>query len=220
MGRELRAVILAETIAPGGSKKRPAGIDELLRATGQTQKEREFSVFPYAMADDGEFITVTDNLEKLPWLLLDLRSRMQPFSLRIGVGIGEVSGPVAAPVNKWKGAAVRFARQALAGLKKARAGSALTAFGSENTDFDQTANLIYALNDTVVRKMSSRQWKAVAGRMERSHADEAGGAPGAGISAAMRKLKTDYYGQLAAAAYGAEQLIGERFLGTDGKARK
>lgn len=213
------AVVVADAAAPGGNKHVRGMLNALLAKTSKAQQERKLVLLPYAVTGGNRFQAITNNLEAIPWLLLDLRSRMQPVSLRIGVGIGEVSGPVTAPVSEMKGPAFRLARQALDGVGKAR-GSALTVFSSSDDAFDQTANLIYTLHDKLVRKMSTRQWKAVTPRMERSNAQQTPSTRGVGIQVAMRGLKTDYYGQLAAAAYGIEQLIGERLLGSDRTAEK
>lgn len=96
-------------------------------------------------------------------------------------------------------------------MKHARKSAALTAFRSANGDFDLTANLIYALHDTLVRKMTPKQWKTVAARIEHDSVEETARALRLDASTVSRNLKRGYYGQLVAAAFGVEQLIGERF---------
>lgn len=140
-----------------------------------------------------------------------MRSRLQPIALRIGVGIGDVSGRVAAPVNEMDGAAFRAARQALDRLQRARKEGAFTAFRSASAEFDQTANLIYALHDTLVRKMTQKQWDTVTARIEHASVEKTARALRLDASTVSRNLKRGHYGQLVAAAVGVEQLIGERF---------
>ncbi|MFZ3246057.1 MAG: SatD family protein [Candidatus Acidiferrales bacterium] len=212
MAKKLYAVILADVVASGGRKRLRPVLHRLLREASEAHRRRKLILLPYAVTAGDEFQTITDNLEKIPWLLLDLRSRLQPIALRIGVGIGEVSGRIRAPVNQMDGAAFRMARQALDGLKHARKSAALTAFRSANGDFDLTANLIYALHDTLVRKMTPKQWKTVAARIEHDSVEETARALRLDASTVSRNLKRGYYGQLVAAAFGVEQLIGERFV--------
>jgi hypothetical protein len=211
MANELYAVILADVMASGGRARLRPTLHKLLGEASAAHRRRKQILLPYAVTAGDEFQTITDNLEQIPWLLLDLRSRMQPIALRIGVGIGGVSGRVAAPVNEMDGAAFRAARQALDGLKRARKGAALTAFRSANAEFDSTANLIYALHDTLVRKMTRRQWDTVEERIKHRNLEETARALRLDASTVSRNLKRGYYGQLLAAAGGVEQLIGERF---------
>jgi SatD family (SatD) len=208
---KLYAVILADAFAAGGRKRLRPLLDKLLHGASEAHRRRKLTRLPYAVTAGDEFQTITANLAKIPWLLLDLRARVQPIALRIGMGIGEVGGRITAPVNQMDGPAFRLARQALDGVKHARKSAALTAFCSANKDFDQTANLIYALHDTLVRKMTAKQWKTVAARIEHDNVQDTARALGLDASTVSRNLKRGYYGQLVAAAFGVEQLIGERF---------
>ena len=220
MKKKLHAVILADVVASGGRKRLRPVLHRLLRETTAAHRRRKLILLPYAVTAGDEFQTITDNLEKIPWLLLDLRGRLQPIALRIGVGIGEVSGRIRPPVNQMDGPAFRMARQALDGLKEARKSAALTAFRSVNSEFDQLANLIYALQDTLVRKMTEKQWETVAARIAHGSLQETARALGQDDSTVSRSLKRGYYGQLVAAASGVEQLIRERFFGAHGSVQE
>ncbi len=215
MKMKLYAVILADVVASGRRKRLRPVLHRLLRETTAAHRRRKLILLPYAVTAGDEFQTITDNLEKIPWLLLDLRSRLQPIALRIGVGIGDVPGRVAAPVNQMDGPAFRMARQALDGLKEARKSAALTAFHSANSEFDELANLIYALQDTLLRQMTEKQWETVAARIAHGSVQETARALGLDDSTVSRNLKRGYYGQLVAAASGVEQLIGEQFFELD-----
>lgn len=210
MNKKLYAVILADVVASGGRKQLRPTLQKVLREATAAHRRRKLILLPYAVTAGDEFQTITDNLEQIPWLLLDLRSRLQPIALRIGVGIGEVSGRVAAPVNEMDGPAFRAARQALDGLKRRRKNAALTAFRSANVEFDHLANLVYSLHDTLVRKMTEKQWETVAARIEHDNVQDTARALRLDASTVSRNLKRGYYGQLVAAAFGMEQLIGER----------
>ena len=219
MATRLYAVVLADVIASG--KRRLLGplLHRRLREATEAHRRRKLILLPYAVTAGDEFQTITDNLGQLPWLLLDLRNRLQPISLRIGVGIAEAGGRITAPVNQMDGPVFRMAREALDGLKSARKGSALTAFRSVNPEFDVLANLIYALHDSLVRKMTEKQWKAVAARMEHKNVQETARALRLDSSTVSRNLKRGYYSQLVATASGVQQLIQERF-GLHGRVQK
>lgn len=204
------AVLLADVVASGARKQLRSALHKALREATAAHRRRKLILLPYAVTAGDEFQTITDNLEQIPWLLLDLRTRLQPISLRIGVGIGEISGCVAAPVNEMEGPAFRAARQALDELKRRRTSAALTAFRSANGEFDQTANLIYSLHDTLVRKMTGKQWETVAARIEHGNVQDTARALRLDASTVSRNLKRGYYGQLVAAASGMQQLIGKR----------
>jgi hypothetical protein len=217
MRQKLYAVVLADVVASGGRKRLRPALHKLLHEATLAHRRRKLILLPYAVTAGDEFQTITDNLEKIPWLLLDLRRRLQPIALRIGVGIGEVSGKIAPPVNEMDGPAFRLARQALDELKSGRKSAALTRFHSGNVEFDQTANLIYALHDTLVRKMTEKQWETVAARIEHDNVLRTARALRLDASTVSRNLKRGYYGQLVATARGVEQLTAERFSGLHGK---
>ncbi|MFZ0462448.1 MAG: hypothetical protein WAL82_08575, partial [Candidatus Acidiferrales bacterium] len=132
---------------------------------------------------------------------------------RIGVGIGRVGGRIVAPVNQLDGHAFRFARQAIESLKQAgvRNRPALTAFRTETPSFDSTVNLIYALQDTLLEKMTEKQWATVAARIDSRTLNAAARALRLDVSTVSRNLKRGYYGQLLAVASGAEKLIHAAF---------
>jgi len=52
-------------------------------------------------------------MDSIPELILDLRRRLQPLQLRIGIGIGGIQGPIRRPVNRIAGQAFEFARAAI-----------------------------------------------------------------------------------------------------------
>ena len=158
------------------------------RASRAQQRELRWRIVPYNVTSDREFITVTANLEGLPWILLDLRARLQPSLLRIGIGIGELSGYLQQPARNLTGQCIAFAREALDSLKaehllvlesrgsrtrekqdargNARSGDLtrarlpLTRFRSINFDFDAAVTEICKLQDPLIHKMHASEWSA------------------------------------------------------------
>lgn len=87
----------------------------------------------------------------------------------------------------------------------------LTAFRTPSDDFDATVNLVYALQDTLLRKITEQQWKTIRARMKSRRIEDAARALGLDTSTVSRNLKRGYYGQLVATANGAEMLIEKQF---------
>ena len=213
MKKNLYGVLIADVISSGSRSRLPALLHHRLRQATRAHRGRKLISLPYAVTAGDEFQTITARLETIPWLLLDLRRRLQPLSLRIGIGIGGVAGRIAAPVNELDGAAFRMARQALDTLKKkgGRKRPALTAFCTGNPEFDSVVNLIYELQDTLVHRMTQKQWKTIAARIEHRRIEDTARAMGLNISTVSRNLKRGYYGQLIAAVSGVEKLIAAHF---------
>jgi hypothetical protein len=164
----------------------------LIRASQAQQRRLKWGILPYNITTGSEFMTITANLQRLPWILLDLRGRLQPLLLQIGVGIGTLDDHLKQPANQLTGQCVRLARRALSELQseqrvieashvasssrfastsaqsrlrpRARAPKniPLTRFCTINRDFDETVNEFYRLQDALVRKMALSQWRTFA----------------------------------------------------------
>ena len=207
MAHELHAVLIADVIASGTRGPLRRMLHERLAAASRAHLHSKWIRLPYAITAGDEFQTIATRLDVLPRLLLDLRSRMRPLALRIGIGIGRIPGRIAGPVNQMDGEAFRFARQAIDSLKKTQTGGGLTAFRTTDGEFDATLNLIYGLQDTLVRRITEQQWKTIRARMKSRRIEDAARALKRDISTVSRNLKRGYYGQLMAAASGAEAYI-------------
>src|SRR5689334_25256969 len=99
MAEKLWGVLVADVV--GSSRTR--GLRSLLAArlrlvTSAHLGEKRIRL-PYAVTAGDEFQTVAADLRQIPGILFDLRRRMRPLQLRIGIGIGRISGPLRAPVN-------------------------------------------------------------------------------------------------------------------------
>ncbi|HLW82809.1 MAG TPA: hypothetical protein VKS20_12305 [Candidatus Acidoferrales bacterium] len=164
----------------------------LIRASQAQQRRLKWGILPYNITAGSEFMTITANLQRLPRILLDLRGRLQPLLLQIGVGIGALDGHLKQPANRLTGQCVCLARRALSELQSEQrvieasrvASSAhfgkssaqsrrrhrartpknipLTRFCTINRDFDETVNEFYRLQDDLVRKMALSQWRTFA----------------------------------------------------------
>jgi SatD family (SatD) len=151
---------------------------------------------PYAVTAGDEFQTVANDLHHIPGLLFDLRRRMRPLQLRIGIGIGLISGRLRPPVNQLSGQAFEFARIAIEQAKEGRARLGKnTHFHSQDEQFDLVANLIYSLHDTLVGNLSEKQWQTVDAYLAKARVDLAAKVLKINASTASRNLRRAHFWQ-------------------------
>jgi hypothetical protein len=218
------AVLIADVVASSTRADVRALLGKKLAAASKRHLDQKLIRLPYSVTAGDEFQTVAGELPSLPALLLDLRSLLQPLSLRLGIGIGRISDRIRPPVNRLSGEAFQCARRAIESIKSGRLFKfeVLTAFASRNKDFDSTINLIYGLHDTLVLKITAKQWEAI-GTMEGLTPAESGtilSRPRLGqaarrlqldTSTVSRNLKRGYYWQLAETVRVAGSFIGRTF---------
>ncbi|HEV2489572.1 MAG TPA: SatD family protein [Candidatus Acidoferrales bacterium] len=213
MASELHAVLIADVVASGARGPLRSLLHQRLQRASRVHLRNKWLRLPYAVTAGDEFQALAARLDAVPRLLLDLRVQLRPLSLRIGIGIGTVPGRISPPVNRLDGDAFRLARLAIESLKRpsAQVSGSLTAFRTATEEFDATVNLIYALQDTLLRKITEQQWKTIRARMKSRRIEDAARALGLDTSTVSRNLKRGYYGQLAATSSGAEMLIKRQF---------
>jgi hypothetical protein len=153
------------------------------------------------------------NPQSIPQLILDLRTVLQPLSLRIGVGIGHIADRIEPPVNRLGGEAFLFARKA---IETAKSGGAfkfdsLTFFASPDASFDETINLIYGLNDTLLAGVTAKQWKTIAAFSDTPELAQTSRHLKLDVSTVSRNLKRGYYWHLTATATVVQSLLGRTF---------
>ncbi len=153
---------------------------------------------PYAITAGDEFQVVASSIERVPELILDLRRRMRPLDLRIGIGIGGIHGAIKQPVNRLMGEAFSRARAAIEDVKKGNLHRypVLTAFHSPRPEFDRLANLVYGLNDTLLADVTQSQWRTLEAYFAAGTVDGAAKRLRLDISTVSRNLKRGSYWQL------------------------
>jgi hypothetical protein len=209
----LSAVLLADIVSSRRRTNVRALLAEKLRAATQRHLRRGLIRLPYAVTAGDEFQVLCGALDEVPELVLDLRRCMRPFGLRIGIGIGAVQGKIQTPVNRMEGEAFQFARRAIEGLKQGDALKieALTAFRSNRPVFDTTANLIYGLHDTLLVKVTEKQWKTIDQYTSKGRLETAGHALGVDFTTVSRNLKRSFYWQMEYTVRGMRQVIAGQF---------
>jgi hypothetical protein len=223
MASRIYAVVLADVVASRARADVRALLGKKLAAASKRHLDEKLIRLPYSVTAGDEFQTVAGELPSLPTLLLDLRSLLQPFSLRLGIGIGRISGRIQPPVNRLGGEAFQLARRAIENIKGGRLFKfeVLTAFASHDQSFDSTINLIYGLHDTLVLQITPKQWETIGTMLKlppklwevigtpglaQTESRSIGGRPKLGqaarrlqrdTSTVSRNLKRGYYWQLA-----------------------
>jgi len=213
MAGGIYAVLIADIIASSARRDVRALLGKKLAAASEKHLRQKLIRLPYTVTAGDEFQTITGELATLPALILDLRAALQPLSLRVGVGIGSVSGRIQPPVNQLTGEAFQLARGAIESIKEGSLFKfdVLTAFASGNEDFNGTINLIYGLHDTLVLQITAKQWEAIGAFLSRETLKPTARRLRVDISTVSRSLKRGYYWQLAETVNHAGSFIERTF---------
>jgi len=213
MADEYYAVLIADVLASSARKNVRAQLGKKLAETSEKHLNWKLIRFPYTVTAGDEFQTITAELASVPALLLDLRASLWPLPLRIGVGIGEVADRLQPPVNRLTGPAFQFARRGIDSIKANRLFKfdVLTAFASDNEQFDQTINLLYGLHDTLVSQVTAKQWETIRQFLNQPALEQAARRLKLDMSTVSRNLKRGYYWQLAETAKTAGAFIERTF---------
>jgi hypothetical protein len=213
MSSQTYAVLIADIMESSSRRNLRAILGQRLAAVSRRHLRRKLIQLPYSVTAGDEFQTVTSNLSALPAIILDLRSMLRPLSIRIGVGIGSIPGRIQPPVNRLSGGAFQAARGAIESIKSGNRFKfqVLTAFATRNDSFNETINLLYGLHDTLVRKITDKQWEAIAEFREHPALEKASRGLHLDASTVSRNLKRGYFWQLSDTVTVAEGLIKRSF---------
>ncbi|HKV64412.1 MAG TPA: SatD family protein [Candidatus Acidoferrum sp.] len=213
MPEEIYAVLIADIVTSTARKDVRALLGKKLAAASEKHLRQKLIRLPYSVTAGDEFQTITGELAPLPALILELRSALRPLSLRVGIGIGSISGRVQPPVNQLTGEAFQLARRAIESIKHGKLFKfdVLTGFASGNEGFDETINLIYGLHDTLLLQITSKQWEAIGAFLSRDTLAPTARRLRVDISTVSRNLKRGYYWQLAETVNRAGSFIERAF---------
>jgi hypothetical protein len=207
------AVLIADVMESRSRKDLRGLLGKKLAAVSRRQLRHKQIQLPYSVTAGDEFQTVSRHLPSIPAIIQELRAELRPLSLRIGVGFGAVSGRIQPPVNRLGGEAFQFARKAIESVKRGNLlkFELLTAFVSRHQDFDKTINLIYGLHDTLVLKITERQWETIAEFLDNPTLEQTASHLKLDDSTVSRNLKRGYYWQLSETVKVAGSLIQRTF---------
>lgn len=211
--KRIYGVLIADVLASSARKDVRAQLGKNLAAASEKHLRQKLIRLPYTVTAGDEFQTITEELMSIPALLLDLRAMLQPLSLRVGVGIGEVADRIEPPVNHLTGEAFQFARLAIENIKTKGLFKfeVLTAFASHDKPFNQAVNLVYGLHDTLVLQVTAKQWNAIGQFLGQQALERAAKRLKLDVSTVSRSLKRGFYWQMAETAKAAGSLIERTF---------
>src|SRR5258707_14480714 len=109
----LYGVLIADVVESRSHSHLRSSLNEKLRIASVAQMDDKLIRVPYAVTAGDEFQTIAPRVDSIPKLILDLRRRLQPLQLRIGIGIGSTQEPIPPPVNRIAGQAFEFAQTAI-----------------------------------------------------------------------------------------------------------
>lgn len=213
MASNLYAALIADVVASSAQRSLRKRLGNTLALASRSHSRRKLIRLPYSVTAGDEFQTLCMSLPAVSQLIFDLRILLRPLSLRIGVGIGHIEDCITPPVNRLSGEAFQFARKA---IEVAKSGGpfkfdGLTCFASADAAFDETVNLLYGLNDTLLAGVTAKQWKTIAAFSRTPELAKTSHRLKLDASTISRNLKRGYYWQLTAAAHAVESLIGRTF---------
>jgi hypothetical protein len=87
----------------------------------------------------------------------------------------------------------------------------LTGFKTKDAVFDSTANLIYALQDTLLLKITEKQWETIAEFRRKRRLQATAKAMRLDMSTVSRNLKRGYFWQVEQTMKGMKILMEERW---------
>jgi len=204
-------VLIADVVESRSHSHLRSSLNEKLRIASIAQLDDKLIRVPYAVTAGDEFQTIARRVDSIPNLILDLRRRLQPLQLRIGIGIGAIQGPIRPPVNRIAGQAFEFARAAINQIKETRKYPTLTVFRTHNSGLDEIANLVYGLHDTLLRQITAKQWETIAIYLIKNRVDYTAKALSIDISTASRNLKRGYFWQIEHTRVVMESVLGRAF---------
>jgi hypothetical protein len=207
------AVLIADVVGSRTRRDLRALLGQRLERASREHLRGKSIRLPYAITAGDEFQTIVGSYARVPELIFDLRALMWPLRLRMGIGIGRVPGKLRGPVNRLGGEAFQFARVALEGVKEGSGNKfrVLTGFKSRDVVFDTTANLIYALQDTLLLKVTEKQWETIAVFRKKRRLQAAARAMRLDVSTVSRNLKRGYFWQVEQTMKGMKMLMEERW---------
>jgi len=211
---KVHAVLIADVVQSTAfsARLRPVLLSRLRTVSRLHLAARRIRL-PYAVTAGDEFQTLAASPIEVPILIFELRRLFRPLALRIGVGIGGISGRIVAPVNLLMGEAFILARSALESVQDATAHryEVLTALHANKPEFEIPANTIYGLHDTLVRGISERQWQTINAYVKVKQVDLAARSLGVNRSTVSRNLKRGYLRQLEESVATMTELISRYF---------
>src|ERR1700693_5354857 len=209
MSADTVAVLIADVVKSSTRGELRGLLGAGIAKASREHLKRKWIRLPYSVTAGDEFQTISTSPDNIPEVILDFRIWLQPLQLRIGVGFGPAPKRIQPPVNRLAGQPFVFARAALESLKRKNdyKFDVLTSFRSKDQMFDSTANLIYGLHDTLLLRITSKQWENIGTFRTRRRLDPSAKALDLDASAVWRNLRRGHFWQLEETIAGMRTLI-------------
>jgi hypothetical protein len=207
------AVITADVVGSRRVEAFRQKRDRKLREAAAWHLGKRLILSEYAVTAWDEFQGILRKPEYLPRVIFDLRRLFYPMQLWIAVGIGAATGAHRQPINKFAGGEAFERARAAADFLKAGSGRfpLLTRCVTGDPSFDDTANTIYGLHDTLLRGVTAKQWETINRYIDSEGQEEAARKLGLTASTVSRNLKRAHYWQFEAARETLEHLLKRHF---------
>ena len=206
--RRASTVLIADVVGSSARKGLREALGKKVDAASKEHLKKGWIKLPYAITAGDEFQTILGRETSAAEVMFDLRVRFWPLRLRIGIGVGPVGDTIKRPVNRMSGEAFQRARRAIESIKDEQAKYEVrTAFRTGNENFDATAGLVYALQDTLFMGITRKQWDTIRAYYAEGGVVEAAKRLRLNKSTISRNLKRSSYWQMRDTVAGMDRLI-------------
>ncbi len=212
-GAALTADVVGSRTMEGFASRWP----RILARLSQRHLKRGWIEQPYQTTAWDEFQNLTTNVVSLPRMLLDMRRFLAPVAVRVGIGIGRIDRTGARrPINESAGGpAFESAREALNELRDTTEKyPRLTGIRTGDVELDRLLRMIWDLNDTLLLRVTPRQWVTVQSVLSSPTRTQAARALGIRESTITRNLQRAFYWQTERCAAEMEAILTNYHAGT------
>lgn len=181
---------------------RAATLDRELGRLSHLHLSDRLIIAPYAVSAEREFQAVLNGTTSLPRVVWELRTALHPLALRVAAGLGQLHS-----LPRRSGESIHQAgsgeafdnAQRAARRIRSRSGTKyplLTLICGVDPLLDAVVNGIYRLHDTLLIRMTPRQWEAVLAVEREGRQDLAAAELGIDESTISRTLQRAHHWQL------------------------
>ena len=204
------AVVTADVVRSRSFPNFRAKRDAKLAPLSESHVARGLIASPYAVTVWDEFQAILGAPHLFPRVILELRRAFFPMELRIAIGLGNVSEPKKSPINQFAGGeAFERARAAMERLKNNRTSKyrVLTSVESGDRALDLATNTIYRLQDSLVGKISPKQWETMSWFIRTGSQELAAKKLGVNVSTVSRTLRRAHHWQIEETCQATEEFL-------------
>ena len=189
--------------------------DQRLAQVSRLHRRSQQILAPYTVTAWDEFQTVAREPAAVPGLLFDLRRLFYPLELVVAIGVGAARNVSKVPINVYAGGeAFERARAAADDLKSGRSKyRLLTEINSGNPDFDRLVNFVYGLHDTLVQRITNKQWETINVQVEEGQQERTARRLRLNVSTVSRNLQRGFFWQMQDTIAAVRTLMLEHFSG-------